>query len=242
MSKTFSLPICEKLVPGGLDYGRNLLVEFEARSLWYETSLTLASQALRDRLRTGYHTFQHIPTEVREDLTGLGVDVRKLEEEGLLGIVDSYTVQTGILPATSQNIAERSLKLSDWSIAFSKAMKGEPGLVASGKLGFHIDDNTGILLQYNGEKEFVDVWRTRTIPLARYGGVCFLHSVVKGVASDAFYKQFESLHDGIIEFKSEERSGENMQYIRVSAMRGKRYDSRWRKLELLDNGEVTLVE
>jgi KaiC/GvpD/RAD55 family RecA-like ATPase len=62
------------------------------------------------------------------------------------------------------------------------------------------------------------------------------------VASDAFYRQFESLADGIIEFKSEEKSGRIEHYVRVRAMRGKPYDSRWRTLQVLDNGEVKLAE
>ena len=68
------------------------------------------------------------------------------------------------------------------------------------------------------------------------------HSVVTEIASNAFYKQFESLCDGIVDVKSEERQGEMQHYIRVRTLRGKLFDSRWRRLKLMDNGEVALAD
>ena len=96
MPNVLALPILSDLVPGGFRYGLNLVVEFEPHSLWYETSLTIAAYGLRSGLRTDYHTFQHIPSEVVEALARFGLDVQKLEEEGNLRILDTYTVTTGV--------------------------------------------------------------------------------------------------------------------------------------------------
>lgn len=38
-----------------------------------------------------YHVFRHFLTEALDALSRLGLDARKLENEGLLSIVDSYT-------------------------------------------------------------------------------------------------------------------------------------------------------
>ena len=244
LSTALTLPILSKLVPGGFGYGINLLVEFDPKSIWYETSLTIAAHALRDGIRTDYHTFQHYPNEVMQYLAKLGLDVENLQKDDAFSIIDSYTTQMGLekpkIPTGRVHYQTQSLKLSDWSIAMSQEMKtGHP---EPEMRRLHIDDNTSVLLQYNEEKLFIDFWRTRSIPTARGRQLAFLHSLVTGVYSDAFCRQFESVADGIIELRSEEKSSGVEHFIRVRAMRGKNYDSRWHKLQLLDSGKVTLLE
>src|SRR5438132_670182 len=64
----FVLPYLRRVVPQGFDYGANYLVEFDAPSLWYETSLTIAADALKSGIRTDYHTFTHSPHDIRSAL------------------------------------------------------------------------------------------------------------------------------------------------------------------------------
>ncbi len=246
MPEALNLPVLGELIPGGVHYGINLVVEFESDSLWYETSLTIAAHALRNGIKTDYHTFQHIPNEIREALRRLGVNVQKLEEEGTFRILDTYSVTVGLgvsekPPKTTWKGYEGSVKVSDWSIGMAQQMKAGPSDEEKRRL--HIDDNTSVLNRYNKENEIADLWRTRAIPSARARELVVLHSLVAGVCSDAFYKQFESLCDGIIDFKNEERDDKQIeQFVRVRMMRGRTYDSRWRRLRLLDNGEVTLAD
>lgn len=229
MPDELRLPIVGSLIPSHLRYGISLLVEFDSKSIWYEASLTMAAQALRDGIRTEYHTFQHMPNEVSEAFAKLGLDVQRLQEEGALTIIDSYTVQLGTGHgkytdhAAGGKAATQSVKLSDWSIGISQDMKA--GYPEAEKRRLHIDDNTGVLLQYNDEKQFIDVWRTRQIPVSRTGEVAFLFSLLTGVASDAFYRQFEALVDGVFQFKSEEKEEGIEQFVSVRAMRGKTHDS-----------------
>ncbi len=246
MTSEVNLPILGNLVQGRFRYGISLLVEFEPKSIWYEASLTMAAHALRDGIRTEYHTFQHMPNEVIEALAKLGLNVKRLQEEGGLIINDSYTVQLGMGHgeytdrAATAKVITQSVKLSDWSIGVSQDMK--TGYPEAEKRRLHIDDNTGVLLQYNDEKQIIDTWRTRLIPLSRVGEFVFLFSLVTGVASDAFYRQFEALADGVIQFKAEEKEEGIEQLVSVRTMRGRAHDSRWHRLRLLDDGEVTLVE
>lgn len=156
-------------------------------------------------------------------------------------MTDSYTIQTRLgNPEISDASASKSLKLADWSIDDSKHMKA--GIPESEKRQLHIDDNISILLDYNEEKEFIDYYRTRLIPFARAHEMIALHAIVTDIASDSFYKKLESLCDGIVEFKSEEREERIGQQVRMSAFRGRTFDSRWRRLQLLETGEVTVVD
>lgn len=242
MAAAVAIPILREFVSGGLDYGTNLLVEFEPNSLWYETSLTMTAHALKEGIRTEYHTFEHVPGEVRAALSKLGLEVKTSEEEGTLRIIDSYTVQTGLSSpekgAGTRAYLTQSVKVSDWSIAIAQAVK--TGIPETEKRWLHIDDNTSVLLQYNDEKAVIDFSRTRGIPRTRARQAVFLHSLVTGIASDSFYKQFESLCDGTIHFRSDERADEIEHYVRVRALRTRTFDSRWRRLRKLDNGEVTI--
>jgi hypothetical protein len=85
----FVLPFLRRVIPQGLDYGATYLVEFDAPSLWYEASLSMTADALRNGIRTDYHTFTHSPTDVRRALRRLGLDLDALEADDTFRIWDS---------------------------------------------------------------------------------------------------------------------------------------------------------
>jgi KaiC/GvpD/RAD55 family RecA-like ATPase len=202
--------------------------------LWHDASLSIATQALREGIRTVFHVFTRFPEEVRADFARHGLDAKRLEEDDKLRISDTYTKQTGL------GSREESMKVSDWSIGWMKALKAD--IPEAEKRWLHIDDDTSVVLQYNKEEECIDLWRTRLIPYFRASETVVLWGFLTEAASIGFYRKLESLCDGIVSFRSEEKEGRIEQYVRVSALRGARYDSRWRKLELLDNGEVAVAD
>lgn len=240
LSNALSISIIKELVPGEIDYGTTLLVEFDPLSLWQEASLTIATRALRQGTRTEYHVFKRSPKEVTGDFTRLGMNVKQLEEEGKLRFHDDYTAQTGLGSGFPGYPAEKSMKITDRSLEALKALKGP--FSEAEKRWLHIDDDTSVLLQYNKEEECIDFWRTRLIPAFKALETVVLWGFLTGTASDSFYRKLESLCDGIVRFKSEESGDQIEQYVRLTAMRNKQYDSRWHQLRLLDNGEVALNE
>ena len=240
------VPIFSDLVPGGFTYGANYLVEFQPSSLWYETSLTIAAQALSSGGRTQYHTFMHIPLEVRQALQNLGSDLKKLEHEDKFRLIDSYTSLTGlpIQPETADLTGRRRLSINDPSYLehYTENIVTilEKGAPETDKRWLHIDDNTSIFNRYFKEQDVLNIFHTRVFQLTRILELSAFHSVVAGVWSESFYKQFEAQCDGVIDFKTEEDEGQLENLVRVRSIRGKSCDSRWRHLRIEANGEVAL--
>jgi class 3 adenylate cyclase len=241
------LPLLKNILPGGFDYGANYLVEFEPQSIWYETSLTIVADALRNGIPTDFHSFTHMSKDIREGLQKLELDVERFEKDDRFRIWDSYTVQTGI--GTPEKIGKawprsrtdlQTLNIAEWDKGATKDIKEEVDLIDQRRL--HVDDDTSILLHYNIERAFLDHFRTLTLPYVRRFQLVALHSVVTGLYIDTFYKEFESFCDGIIDLRSQEEEGGKVnQYLRLRRIRGKNYDSSWQLLRLLENGKVDFV-
>ena len=240
------VPIFSNLVPGGFTFGANYLVEFEPNSLWYEASLTIAAQALNAGLKTQYHTFMRTPGDVREGFRRVGTDLKRMEDEDRLRLIDSCTGLTGLpfqpesSDVTKRLVGSRSLNDPSWLESFTANLVTllEKGAPESDRRWLHLDDNTSIFNRYFKEQDVLNIFHTRVFPLTRLLELSAFHSVVAGVWSDSFYKQFESQCDGVIDFKAEEDEGQLENYVRVRSIRGKTCDSKWRHLRLEDSRVV----
>src|SRR3989442_14661159 len=96
MTGQLKLPILKDILPGRLRFGANYLVEFEPQSLWQETSVTLCAQALKQGVKSDYHTFTRPPDNIKKQLADLTPGIRQLEDNDTFRLWDSYTVQTGL--------------------------------------------------------------------------------------------------------------------------------------------------
>jgi class 3 adenylate cyclase len=249
LPESLKVPLLNELAPDGFFYGGHYVVEFDPDSLWYETSLTIAALALKQGMKTQYHVFQHYPSEAVEAFSKLGVDAKKMQQEGLLSIWDSYTPtveyetakkeKRGAGQSTFKSTRGKPFDLKKTAVALKKDLKA--GYPEKEKRWLHLDDNTAIMLQYVDEEELVDMWRTSGLPHYLRPVECphFL-AYVKGVASDAFYTKYEALCDGIIDVTAKEEGGKIENYLRIRMLRGKVFDSRWHRISLGRNGEVRL--
>jgi len=242
LTPTGSPSILSRFFPTGIPYGVAFVVEYEPDSVWYESSLTIGAQSLKE-VDTAYHCFDHPPTQIRDALTKLGVNCPEKEKDGMLNIIDSYTTQLGIAAPEGprDSVLRRSLKISDWSIAFAQELK-ESRRSVDIRDHVHIDDNFSVLVRYNDEKSVVEWVRTRALPQTRAHEELWFIGLAIGIASDSFYRNLELVCDGIFDFKSEEKQGQLEQYLRLRSMRGKAFDSSWQKLQVSEHGEVTFAQ
>jgi KaiC/GvpD/RAD55 family RecA-like ATPase len=244
------VPIFSEIVPGGFRHSADYLVEFAPNSMWYEASLTIAARALKAGVRTQYHTFMHVPVEIRQDLHKLGADLKKLESEDKFRLIDRYTGLNAlpVQPEPGRMIAGRP-RLPNFTLndpSFSEKFTSEivttltEGAIETDKRWLRIDDNTSIINRYFEEKDVLNIFQTRVFQLTRLFELSAFHSVVAGVWSESFYKQLEAQCDGVIDFKVEEDEGQLEHFVRIKSLRGKSFDSRWRPLRLEATGEVVL--
>lgn len=241
-----TLPILNDVLPKGLSYGEIYLVEFNADSLWQETSFTFAASALSRGIKTEYHTFMRPPREIRADLSKIGLDPQEYEKKGLFRIMDSYSACTDLPLPKEPRFAGHTWQVSkptyveDVASGMKKMMT--EGVEDLEKRWLHIDDNTGVMSEYLEEKEGIKLWETKIVPYTRARELVAFPALVSGVWSDAFYRQFEALSDGVIEFQRKEQAGEIENYVRVRRMRGMNADSHWHRIKLLSSGEVAIDE
>lgn len=242
MTQGLDLEILGELAPGVFHYGMTCLVEYEPHSLWFEVSLTITAEALRHGIRAEYHVFQHTPSEVRSALKELGVDLERYEKMGSFRIMDTYTPTTPS-EAPTEGRAEPLLsgKIPDapgWAEAIRAKM--ERGFEEEEKRWLHVDDNEAVLLQFSDEDYIVNGYRTTFVPMTKARELLVLHAVVTGVTSESFYRKREALSDAVIDIKTVEEGRKLENYIRLRALRGSKFDSSWRRIELFEKNRVRL--
>ncbi len=236
MPGSLRVPVLDPLIPGGLSYGRAYLVEFEPQSLWYDTSLTICAQALKQGKKSIYHTLMHLPTDIRRRIRDQGVDLERAQDAGLFRLTDAYTPTTGLdLPDETRRLRLGSLDISKWNMTEKQQIENPP---EEEKGWVHIDDDLSIMLQYNDENEFYKSWRNNNIPWARALDLVVFQPIPTGVHSESFYRRMESLCDGILEFRTRDETGRVENFARARMMRGKAIDSTWKLVGIHDNGEV----
>lgn len=244
MREYLKVPLVDQLAPEGIWYGGQYIVEFDPDSIWYELSLTIAATALKRGMKTEYHVFQHFPSEAAEALSGLGIDPKDMEKRGLLSFWDSYTETTKYeaLPKSKRKFRFPLGAPLDLKARVGQAAKGtKPKWTEKQKGWLHLDDNTGVMLQYNDEDVFLHVWRAGMVPNIRDRKCPHFLGFPKGAVSPNFLAKFEALCDGIIDVKSEQEGDRIAHSLRIRLLRGRAYDTRWHRLQMLPQGEVVLA-
>ena len=224
----------EDLTRGSITPGTNILVEFDPASQWYNAAHTIAAGWLRTGGSVSYIAHSQSPNDIRFQLRRLGLPVEDMEQKDKLWITDFYTLSLG--QKSKEKFAPESLKVSDLSIWIAReAMVDSPApefLV--------IADNSSTLDRFNDERNWVELYLTRPIPMAKPRQMTQIIGFMGGIHSNWAYKQLEAAVDGIVDFKVEEVGEETRDFMRIRTMRNMQFDRRWHELRMSENYGVLL--
>jgi len=158
----------------------------------------------------------------------------ELEQKDRLWITDLYTASLG--QKSKERFALESLKVADVSLWIAKESMAE--LPAPEFLV--IADNCSVIDRFNDEKNWVELYLTRPIPMAKSRQLTQIMGFMSGIHTSRAYKQLEAAVDCIIDFKLDETSDPAQNLIRIRSLRRVGFDGRWHKLKLTENLEVVL--
>lgn len=196
------LPFVDELVKTPIAPGASILVEYDPTAAWYQASLNIAAGWLQGGGVVVYAVASQPPDDVRSQLAKLGVDVKRLESDDKLRLFDWYTATLG--RKSTEKYAYYSLKAADLNLLYSKNMPGSGltpdvhgmtattatdaisrivmGMASSDTL--RILDDLSCLARFNEEKSWVELVRTRLIPLGRLQKSTGIGGIIKGIHSD----------------------------------------------------------
>jgi KaiC/GvpD/RAD55 family RecA-like ATPase len=164
----------------------------------------------------------------------LGLAVEELESKDRFWVSDLYSASVG--RKSKEKFFPESLKVADMSLWIAKeAMADSPApefLV--------ISDNGSVLDRFNEEKNWVELYLTRPIPMGKSRQLTQLIGLMSGVHNNWAYKELEASVDGIVDFKLEEEGKNTRDLIRIRNMRNVQFDREWHALKIGKNFEVTL--
>ncbi|MFI5450394.1 MAG: RAD55 family ATPase [Candidatus Bathyarchaeia archaeon] len=228
------IPLIEDLTKGPVPPGSQIIVEFDPASQWTNASLTIAAGWVKEGGSVSYVADSQSPEDIRSQLRRLGLAVEELERTDRLWITDLYSASIG--QKSKERFTVESLKVADLSIYIGREAMGDspaPEFLV-------IADNNSILDRFNAEKNWVEMFLTRPIPMGKTRQITQLIAFMAGVHSTWAYKQLEAAVDGIVDFKVEDVNGERRTFIGIRNMRNVSFDSRWHPLRIGENFEVTL--
>jgi len=237
------ISLIEDLLKAPLQPGKAILVEYDPTSAWYQASISVAAEWLREGGTVTYGVTSQPPDNIRSQLMQLGVDVPGLEANDRLRVFDWYTATLG--RKSNEKYAFNSLKAADLSVLHSKYMMASGDEVelirpSPSPDWLRILDDVSCLARFNEEKSWVEFVRTRLIPISSLWTSTGIGGIIKGVHSEWAYKNLEAAVDGVIDIKLDEISQEARTMMRIRSMRNVGFDAHWFPLRIAENSEVSL--
>lgn len=239
MVEGLTIPIIDELVGGDIPFSEVILIEFDPDSSWFLTAVSMVAQMLKSGRSATFHSFSNPPDKVRGRLRRQGLDIERMETDGRFAIIDWYSASVGA--QSNEKNAISSLQVSQMAIelvGIRQEVRKSPGFLKD----IHLDDNWSVVFEQNDEKSVVQFLTTRVLVNLSFAKTVHVCGITRGLHSDYVYKTLENAAYGIVDVRAQELGGQVESLIRVRLMKEQNFDSRWHKLRVNENFEVSLAE
>jgi len=237
------ISLIQDLLKSPLQPGKSILVEYDPTSAWYQASISIAAEWLREGGTVTYGVTSQPPENVRSQLKQLGIDVAHLEADDKLRVFDWYTATLG--RKSNERYAFYSLKAADLSLLHAKYMMASEDSIelirpTPSPDWLRILDDVSCLARFNEEKSWVEFVRTRLIPISSLWTSTGIGGVIRGLHSEWVYKNLEAAVDGVVDIKLDDTGEEARSMMRIRSMRNVGFDARWHPLKIAETSDVSV--
>lgn len=215
---------------GGIPYGRVILILFDPDA----QATALLTNISADYLRAGgdllyFSDCQPVP-ELRQVFQTLGLNIADYEARDSAVLFDAYSAQMG--EKSDEKYRAVALNLNELSINIAKsAPQWPPGsLVVYESLSNLAFGQESVFAKFS--RKAVSIWRPQ--------GVIMIVGFALGLHPPTFYQEMKLISDAVVEVRLEENKGEIVNTIRARSFKGRRADTRVRRIIFDDKMKATL--
>lgn len=179
-----------------------------------------------------YVSLDENPAHLKEDMTGFGWNLEKLERDGKLVIIDASPIRTitGKVKIGKLNLGKRDFKM----LSLIEIIKTR--IQETGAKRVVIDPISSLILQYPDDSErrtaILDLFEVVT----SLGTTSLITTELRATALEREVQTEEFLSHGVIVFHTFTEGGELIRAIQIEKMRGISHDHQLRPYKINENG------
>jgi KaiC/GvpD/RAD55 family RecA-like ATPase len=216
---SIDVPVLSEMF-GSISRGRVILAMFDPDSQYNPFFVNISAEHLRSGGDLLYLASSRPTNEVRQQFSGLGLDIAEYEARDKAVLYDAYSAQMGI--KSSEKYQTRESNLNERSITISESAPQWPA-------GTLVIGESFSEMALHQENVFGKFWR-KVVGRWKSQGAIMIAGLAMDLHPPEFYQEMKLVSDGVLEMRLMERDGEIINTIRARSMRGQNSDTRWRQI------------
>jgi len=223
----------DDMLDGGLPPGRCILVCGGPGSGKTILSVQFLYNGATEYEETGlYVALGESPTHLKEDLSGFGWNIEKLEKDKKLVIVDASPLRTipGQVNIGKVSIGKRDFKM----LSLIEIIKTRTKEIGAKRIV--VDSISSLILQYPDESERRNAILDLFEAITDLGTTSLITTELRATALEREVQAEEFLSHGVIVFHTFNEEGKLIRAIQIEKMRGVSHDHQLRPYKIYKNG------